>query len=373
MVDGGLFSWKVWKVQKSHSRLSHGNDYNIIRKPLPEPKNLKWIRDEKTHEWFLVPKDQSQEKIVPSATFSSLSDTSNNINKNEVGHVFEHIVLPTDTFSGLCLQYKTTATKLRQFNIFSGTNLKLAPAKLLIPVTRKNRHRVRAQDRSSHEFLIHLLLAEVPELRCRRTALAYLSLTEWESRKAIEQASEDLRWEDENKLRLIEMGQHSKEESKRNHSSRDTKPNKCKEAMVPCMIALQNFLNNVLNNVDESKSGKEEWFEMKEFASRRPSLDSLSETSTTSEEVIDTIEYGNTSLEEGQYMVQCSIGADSNISVNQVVKNLTEFLPSNFDMLKTKVTHMFQDDSSNYMQAGCAVKSFEMQCLIGKKVKEKIH
>jgi LysM repeat protein len=46
----------------------------------------------------------------------------------------EHIVEPSDTFQGICLRYKISATHLRQANGgFSGTNLSLAPNPLKIP------------------------------------------------------------------------------------------------------------------------------------------------------------------------------------------------------------------------------------------------
>lgn len=369
MEEGGLFSWKVWKVQNSKDNIRCYNEYSKIREKLPEPKNLKWIRDEHTREWSLIPKGQDQ-VIVPLATFSRLSQADDEMIagrnfEDQIGHVFEHIVLPCDTFSGICLQYKTTATKLRQFNTFSGTNLNLAPAKLLIPVTRENRHRIKAQDRSSQEFLIHLLMTEVPTLRCKRAAMAYLSMAKWDVIEAINQAREDLKWEEQNYMIFIEMNRSSREEEP-GVNEKITKSNKCKKGTVPCMVALQKLIRNLVRTDDEEEKEGGKYIEMATFKDMNrvsPNLECLSDISSVAKDEIDIKEWEE-SLEHGQLMVHMTIEKEDT-SVKQVLQNFSALLPANLSMLLCRSNQTKNIDDE--------FKSFELQCLIGKKGKEKIH
>jgi hypothetical protein len=50
----------------------------------------------------------------------------------------EHLVLPQDTFHGICLFYKISPTDLRRANCFSGSSLLLAPRTLRIPILRRD-------------------------------------------------------------------------------------------------------------------------------------------------------------------------------------------------------------------------------------------
>jgi hypothetical protein len=79
----------------------------------------------------------------------------------------EHVILPSDTFQGICLAYKISATRLRQVNHFSGNNLSNAPKKLIIPLTKKALRSgfIRVQDKESQEYKLHAFLAEVPSLK----------------------------------------------------------------------------------------------------------------------------------------------------------------------------------------------------------------
>lgn len=76
----------------------------------------------------------------------------------------EHIVIPSDTLQGLCLAYKISATRLRQANHFTGSNLNGAPKKLIIPLTRNAMRSgyIRVQDKESQVYKIHAFLAELP-------------------------------------------------------------------------------------------------------------------------------------------------------------------------------------------------------------------
>jgi hypothetical protein len=79
----------------------------------------------------------------------------------------EHVVLPSDTFQGLCLAYKISGTRLRQVNHFSGTSLTYAPKKLVIPLTKKALRSgfIRVQDKESREYKLHAFMVEVPNLK----------------------------------------------------------------------------------------------------------------------------------------------------------------------------------------------------------------
>lgn len=87
----------------------------------------------------------------------------------------EHVVLPCDTFQGICLAYKISATRLRQVNHFSGSNLSTAPKKLIIPLTKKALRSgfIRVQEKDSTEYKIHAFLAEIPSLK-EKEARAYV-------------------------------------------------------------------------------------------------------------------------------------------------------------------------------------------------------
>ena len=97
---------------------------------------------------------------------ASLSQTSSL--KYDEGTLVEHIILPNDTLQGLTLQYKVSATRLRQLNKFSGSNLSFAPKKLLIPIKKMHLNGencvagIRLQDTNMQEYKMHKVLAECP-------------------------------------------------------------------------------------------------------------------------------------------------------------------------------------------------------------------
>jgi hypothetical protein len=110
----------------------------------------------------------------------------------------EHVILPTDTFQGICLAYKISATRLRQVNHFSGSNLSNAPKKLIIPLTKKALRSgfIRVQDKESHEYKLHALIAEVPGLK-EKDARGYLEQADWVLEDAMQSAWEDSEWKEE--------------------------------------------------------------------------------------------------------------------------------------------------------------------------------
>jgi hypothetical protein len=117
-----------------------------------------------------------------------------------------HVVLPTDTLQGLCLAYKISATRLRMENNFSGNSLHMAPKRLRIPNANaavvgtayekgyeKGATMVRTQDRTSREFKLYALVAEMPCMELVE-AKAYLDLSNWDLDEAIRSAREDEGW-----------------------------------------------------------------------------------------------------------------------------------------------------------------------------------
>lgn len=76
----------------------------------------------------------------------------------------EHIVLPSDTLQGICLAYKTSGTRLRQANHFSGSHLSSAPKKLIIPLSKKAIRcgYIHIQNKETKEYKIHAVMAELP-------------------------------------------------------------------------------------------------------------------------------------------------------------------------------------------------------------------
>ena len=88
--------------------------------------------------------------------------------------VMYHKVQETDTFQGLCLKYKVTPVELRRANKMMGTNLKLAPEKLVIPLNKDNaRMRDGAQGEMNNEETIAKLVCKVSVPVCRCIVFKY--------------------------------------------------------------------------------------------------------------------------------------------------------------------------------------------------------
>lgn len=109
-------------------------------------------------------------------------------------YLVEHIILPTDTLQGLCIQYRVNARTLKQVNRFSGTSLSLAPKRLVIPIRSNDLETIKVQNRSTEEWKMHKVLAEVGSLGIKEIK-AYLELVDWDVKKAISAAKEDVEWE----------------------------------------------------------------------------------------------------------------------------------------------------------------------------------
>jgi hypothetical protein len=237
MADGGLYPWNRQTIDESRGP---AGSYDAVHGSLPDlPNGVAWQRNEKTREWSLIRVDQQQEKDkyqyrlqratawnphtgreqltvrpVPkkiavdksnseddAATIATIG--SNNEEEEEVAapapvlgkDYVIHTVLPSDTFSGLCLRYKIKAVTLRQCNQFSGTNLMLAPSQLLIPLTTALGN-LRLQDTSSPEYKMQMLLAEFPHLSSVERK-AYLEMNDYDVDLTLEQIRADAVWEKE--------------------------------------------------------------------------------------------------------------------------------------------------------------------------------
>ena len=111
-----------------------------------------------------------------------------------------HTVLATDTFSGVCLRYSVKPIQLRRTNIFSGTNLLLAPCRLVIPLSKDglkgglNGRQIRLQDRTEDDYKVSSLLSAYPMLNVNE-ARAYLFMSNWGFDNALVAAKKDNDWE----------------------------------------------------------------------------------------------------------------------------------------------------------------------------------
>lgn len=241
MAEGGQFPWKRQKHDLSRGPAA---DYSGLNKPLPSPpKGVQWQYDEPTKEWRLVRVDTDDDKrrydlqlsstwnphsnrlqpsIVPVArleeeeekeqsvetetSITTTNDVENTKTAVENKDYVVHTVLPTDTLPGLCLRYKTKPTILRQVNKFSGSNLLLAPSKLIIPLNGDTAASIVVQDKTTPHYKLHALLAEYPHLR-QTEAKAYLEMNDWDLEEALQSIKEDEAWEKEQQKK---EGQKSK-------------------------------------------------------------------------------------------------------------------------------------------------------------------
>ena len=191
MAEGGQLPWKRQQIDMSRGPAA---DYSSIRKSLPKPPpGHEWQRD--GSDWKLV-KVTLQGELPETDGTKTISDDQpdKQLPVAPVDYVM-HTVVPSDTFSGICLRYKVTATQLRRSNHFSGANLLLAPPRLIIPIREGCKAEdIRIQDVNSPEFKLQTFLAECPHLR-KSERRAYLDLNDWDLRAAIANAKDDDMWE----------------------------------------------------------------------------------------------------------------------------------------------------------------------------------
>lgn len=198
-----MYPWNRQKIRNPKNGVPATCTFSQLSKPLPPPPNgMMWVQDA-TKEWVLVATATAEAFAVDkSATVDENPDNYSassggdvvcavpisvqsatpllNQNTTTRSGVLYHEVSETDTFQGICLRYKVTPVELRRANKMLGTNLKLAPSKLIIPSNENN------QDRNVHEPTKEEKIAALVKEVSRVTKLsysearAYLELADWD-------------------------------------------------------------------------------------------------------------------------------------------------------------------------------------------------
>ena len=179
-----------------------------------------WMQDESSREWKLVPVATDAEVAVARVeksgdvaaatvsvngdactavpvTITAVVNNNGGADDDATNGIRYHEVLPTDTFQGICLRYKVTPTELRRANRMMGTNLKLAPAKLLIPSNDKNQQ-LDLNREATKEEKIASLISKVSRITKNKLtyseARAYLEIADWDVDRAVDDVREDFGW-----------------------------------------------------------------------------------------------------------------------------------------------------------------------------------
>ncbi|KAL3782814.1 hypothetical protein ACHAWO_005727 [Cyclotella atomus] len=236
MSEGGLLAWKIQKIKKPANGIQSTCNYSDLNYPLPNPpKDKMWIKEGR--EWKLVPvveavpadaSDSEVDMVAASAEkVNNTPNTSEGVAQTVatavpvmvcrdttpddeiIDGVMYHKVQETDTFQGLCLKYKVTPVELRRANKMMGTNLKLAPEKLVIPLNKDNAQmRDGAQKQMTKEEMIAKLVCKVrshykSDINAKNQGLAYsearayLEMNDWDLGRAVEEAIWDIQWSSE--------------------------------------------------------------------------------------------------------------------------------------------------------------------------------
>jgi hypothetical protein len=224
--EKGLFAWKRQQMD-----LRAVGDYSTLQTPLPDPpKGYEWSKDPTCNEWKVVPKDKNS--TIEDKQEGGLLGLYNDVQRDDDTDVTSdtalvtHVVQPTDTLQGICLkvrertrtlnslvsignrsnhslpayQYRIKPEKLRQMNRFSGSNLALAPNKLIIPAaTGKAIKKQEMTPEQGRESKIRCFLITFKQGReysfDRSEAVAYLEMNDYNLDKAIQDAKSDCEWE----------------------------------------------------------------------------------------------------------------------------------------------------------------------------------
>jgi hypothetical protein len=172
MAEGGMLAWKRQTIDEHRGPVTNYQNLNL---PLPAPpKGMIWIQDTSTQEWTL--------KVEQEISSSKEGNDSKSLDENFVWHT----VKSTDTFQGICLKYKVSATVLRRLNRFSGTNLGLAPNPLRIPLSLKSSSNP-YKEQSEDPCPIRAIIRACPELT-QKEAKCYLELHDGDITMAIKDA-----------------------------------------------------------------------------------------------------------------------------------------------------------------------------------------
>lgn len=212
MSEGGMCPWKMQKVVTAPTA-----NYRHMALPHDPPAGWEWSHDATTREWTL--RETEVHAVALAAAAEQLhADTAAGharldeatiplahaepigvvvVEQHDQPHLrHRHVVTESDTFQGICLRYKISATQLRQANCFSGTNLKLAPKILNIP------HVVMARPMTREDKIALVLRGATgggqPQnliKLSRNEAIAYLEMSDWNVEVALDEMRADQEFE----------------------------------------------------------------------------------------------------------------------------------------------------------------------------------
>jgi hypothetical protein len=228
MSEGGFLPWK-----RQQLRVPKTANYNDIKAPLELPKGKAWSRDPQTREWTVVDLTDGMNSALaipvgePMGQHETIRDgrrvdflNAEIVQEGEKGDeskdidlskskeelkFISHSVLPTDTLQGICIKYSTTPTLLRQYNIFSGSNLASAPSTLII-IDRVGMGLTQPQiltPEQEKQKLVSIFLNTFKKKKedngmfvfGYKEAVAYLEMSDWNVDDAMQDAREDYGWE----------------------------------------------------------------------------------------------------------------------------------------------------------------------------------
>jgi hypothetical protein len=211
MPEGGMYPWKVQKVVTAPTA-----NYRNMALPHDPPAGWEWSQNAMTREWTLREKEVHAVPAETAAVAVADTDDADRVLLDDatipLAHAepigvddpppknlrHRHVVTESDTFQGICLRYKISATQLRQANCFSGTNLKLAPKILNIP------HVVMARPMSREDKIVMVLRgpttcggSQPPNAiqLSRKEAIAYLEMSDWNVETALDEMRADQEFE----------------------------------------------------------------------------------------------------------------------------------------------------------------------------------
>lgn len=263
MADGGTLPWKRQTIDVSRGPVGRYDNMSVAASSNNDvallPKGLQWHCDAGTNEWKLVPISGHVNTQVSASTAApsivpglgtivnvrkqitkECPDTSEDgetvidgdakkkeepMFKEGVDYLY-HTVLPTDTLMGISLRYKTKVNMLQRTNQFTGTNLILAPPKLLIPLQSMSSVLgpdgkklllntslvLPKQDMNSKEYKLQVISMQFASL-CTSERRAYLDMNRWDVKATIENIREDIEWE----KKEIEEANRAMLSAKENH------------------------------------------------------------------------------------------------------------------------------------------------------------
>jgi LysM repeat protein len=205
---GGGSVRSITTIEATNHQNSHGT---ALRPPLSVPNVCSGLASIPSNNSYQIQRTASNTSTIDSNADDGVLGPAG-LGVLGVDYV-EHVVLPTDTLQGICLAYKISSTQLKMANHFSGSNLCLAPKRLVIPISKSafRRGYLRVQDTDAKEYKLHAFLAEFAATTTSHNnnasttatsnvinmtmveARGYLELADWDLAAAIASAKSDLR------------------------------------------------------------------------------------------------------------------------------------------------------------------------------------